>query len=136
MFWKNALKSAAVGRPWSLAARLTVWYAGSAFLVLLAASGFLYGALVTNLDREDDEYLADKVRLFRALLRDNGAGTALEREVHGVGAARPLAPFYVRIIDANGSAAWETRGMSAQLPSELFPAPVDVDAEPSRGAEI
>ncbi len=31
-------------RPWSLAARLTAWYAGSAFALVLVATGFLYWA--------------------------------------------------------------------------------------------
>jgi hypothetical protein len=58
-------------RPaWSLAARLAVWYAGSAFLLVLLATGYWYWVLVANLDREDDELLADKVRVVRKLLRD------------------------------------------------------------------
>ena len=57
-------------RPWSLAARLTAWYAGSAFLLLLGATSFLYWALVANLDREDDQILADKVHLLRGIFRD------------------------------------------------------------------
>ena len=62
--------AAAAFRPWSLAARLTVWYVGSAFALVLCATGFLYWVLYTNLDREDDQFLADKVHILRALLRE------------------------------------------------------------------
>ena len=48
-------------RPWSLALRLTLWYAGSAFALILVATGYLYWALVQQLDEEDDEWLAGKV---------------------------------------------------------------------------
>ena len=39
-------------RPWSLAARLTAWYAASAFTLILVATGSLYWGLITNLDQE------------------------------------------------------------------------------------
>jgi len=55
-------------RPWSLAARLTAWYAGSAFALVLVTTGFLYWALVQNLDREDEQALRAPVRDMRALL--------------------------------------------------------------------
>jgi len=46
----------------SLAARLTLWYTASAFLLIFLVTVFLYWVLNSNLDREDDQYLADKVR--------------------------------------------------------------------------
>src|SRR5438445_13817397 len=98
---KDAVEAAPVRparRPWSLAARLTVWYAGSAFLLILGATGFLYWALLTNLDREDDEFLADRVRVLRALLRDRpGDEAALRRAVAGEQGARPEAQTLVRV---------------------------------------
>ena len=57
----TAAERAPARPPWSLAARLTAWYAGSAFLLLAAATGFLYWALVRNLDQEDDQHLANQV---------------------------------------------------------------------------
>ena len=46
-------------RPWSLAARLTVWYAAVTFALVLAATGYLFWALARNMDREDDQFIED-----------------------------------------------------------------------------
>ncbi len=120
MSLKNAPETAR--SPWSLAARLTTWYAGSAFLLLLAATGFLYWALEANLDREDDQFLADKVQVLRVLLRDRPQDTtALRYEVQGESSARPSVQIYVRILDPEGRLALETPGMDAELPADVFP---------------
>ena len=46
-----------MAQTWSLAARLTAWYAGSAFVLVVAATGFLYWASIRNIDHEDDQVL-------------------------------------------------------------------------------
>src|SRR5262245_66622872 len=72
----------ATRRAWSLAARLTAWYAGSAFALVLAATGFLYWASVRNLDREDDQVLGDRVRAIRAvIMKRPGDTSAMRQEV-------------------------------------------------------
>jgi two-component system heavy metal sensor histidine kinase CusS len=132
---KNARETAAP--PWSLAARLTAWYAGSAFLLILAATGFLYWALVSNLDREDDQFLADKVRLLRALLRDRPEDLrALRQEAEWEWAASQYAQFSVRVLDEYGQPIIETPGMTDVLPPHLFPDPEAADAEPGKGSEV
>src|SRR5712691_6336221 len=90
------------GAPgWSLAARLTVWYAGSAFLLVVGATVVLYWALFSNLDREDDQFLEDKVRALATLLRAGPTDSAaLQREVAGSPAARESSTIFVRILDA------------------------------------
>jgi two-component system heavy metal sensor histidine kinase CusS len=116
---------------WSLAARLTAWYAGSAFLLILAATGFLYWALATNLDREDDEFLEEKVRLLRKLLGDRPDDVALRHEV-GVDHPGLKAPAtYIRIFNPDGTIQLETPGMGAELPPQVFPPPAA--GEPDRG---
>src|SRR5215471_14228891 len=134
MFWKSAPnpeRHCSHGphselRPWSLATRLTAWYAGSAFTLLLLATGFLYWVLVSDFDRADDELLADEISIMRTLLRDqleNAAG--VRQEVEGESAARQYAPLYVRILDAAGrQIVMETPGMSDRLAPETFPSPV------------
>src|SRR5262245_30891234 len=109
---------------WSLAARLSAWYAGSAFLLILAATGFLYWALLANLDREDDEFLQDKVRLLRKLVRDGpGGGDALRHEA-GVGPpGHPRPQMYVRVLGPGGTPLVETPGMAGELPPDVFPPP-------------
>src|SRR5215212_3976077 len=54
--------------PWSLATRLTLWYAISAFIVILSASGLLYLALERSLDIENDRVLIDRANEVRQLL--------------------------------------------------------------------
>ena len=84
--------AAAAFRPWSLAARLTVWYVGSAFALVLCATGFLYWVLYTNLDREDDQFLADKVHILRALLRERPDDIkSIKREAEEEWAGRQVA---------------------------------------------
>jgi two-component system heavy metal sensor histidine kinase CusS len=118
-------------RPWSLAARLTAWYAGSAFALVLATSGFLYWAMVRGLDREDVETLRDPIVALRAVLRGGPADVAkVRREVEWVWAIRPVSQLHVRLLDAAGTTVGETPGMTGLLPPAVFPPPVAVDAEP------
>src|SRR6266852_4768634 len=110
------------GASWSLAARLTAWYAGSAFLLILAATGFLYWALVNNLNREDDQYLADKVHILRVFIREKPHDpTPLKQEAEWEGAVSQHAQFYVRILDESGRPIVETPGMREDLPPDAFP---------------
>src|SRR5436190_6274195 len=122
-----------VRRPWPLAARLAAWYAVTAFLLVLLATAFWYWVLVVNLDREDDDLLADKLQALRTLLRDNPAVGALREEVDRESAARQHVRFYIRIVGPEGSTLVETQGMSALLPAVLFPRP---DAGPGNATEV
>jgi two-component system heavy metal sensor histidine kinase CusS len=131
---KNNLKPTT---SWSLAARLTAWYAGTTFLLILAATGFLYWALLTNLDREDDQYLTDKVHILRAFMRDRpDDATPLRQEAEWEWAASQHAQFSVRILDGDGRAVVETPGMDKDVPPGIFPAAVAADAEPGKGLEV
>ena len=74
----------------SIGFRLTVWYAITAFSLVLFATGVLYWALVTNLDRVDDQFLQNEIHLTRTLLHDlpddTGCSLAALREelsIHG-----------------------------------------------------
>src|SRR5438477_7884659 len=107
-------------RAWSLAARLTAWYAGSAFLLVLSATGFLYWALALNLDREDDEFLTEKVRAMRTLLDGRLAGDDLRRELEAVAAGPDSARILVRVDARDGGIALETPGMAHALPGDAF----------------
>jgi hypothetical protein len=106
-------------------------------VLLAAATGFLYWALVSNLDREDDEFLADKVHVLRALLRERpGDSRMLEEEVQWEPAARRYGQVYVRVLDREGKLILETPGMGPLLPPDVFPDPGAADGEPGRGAEF
>src|SRR3989442_1082360 len=120
MSWKSSPDR----KAWTLAARLSAWYAGSAFLLLSVATGFLYWVLLANLEREDDEYLAEKINVVRTLLRDNPENAAvLVWEVEGEAAASPFVRALVRVSRSDGSTVVESRGMAEALPPGAFPAP-------------
>jgi two-component system heavy metal sensor histidine kinase CusS len=121
---------------WSLAARLTAWYAGSGFLLVALATGFLYWVLATNLDREDDELLADKAEALRVFLAERAEGIqALRDEMELERAANPRTRFLVRILDDRGRTVLESPGMSAVLPPEEFPDASPDGREPPPGAD-
>jgi two-component system heavy metal sensor histidine kinase CusS len=124
-------------RAWSLAARLTLWYAGSSFLLIAGATGFLYWAFLTSLDREDDQLLAEKIHILRRVLRDRPESlTALSQEVEWQRVGRQHLTIWVRVLDRDGRLVLETPGMGQELPVEVFPEAADVTAEPGGGAEI
>ncbi|MDE3164418.1 MAG: heavy metal sensor histidine kinase [Acidobacteriota bacterium] len=108
-------------RPGSLALRLAWWYAGSAFLLLLAGTGFLYWKLVQSSNAEDDQYLAEKTNTIRELLREKDFRT-LGWEVEGESTARPAVEVMSRVSTEDGRVVVETTGMSGQLPARDFPA--------------
>jgi two-component system heavy metal sensor histidine kinase CusS len=123
--------------PFSLATRLTAWYAGSAFLLIAAATGFLYWALAANLDREDDDYLADKIHFLQSLLRDQPASLPMLREeVELEPAARQSGQIFVRILDASGQVVMETPRMDQVLPPACFPTGIEGRTEPIPGKEV
>jgi two-component system heavy metal sensor histidine kinase CusS len=124
-------------RVWSLAARLAVWYAGTSFALALGVTVFLYWSLVSSLDREDDQQLADKVHVLRQLLRDRPRDRdALRQEVEWAPGARQYVPIFVRILDEHGQILVETPGMNADLRPPLFPRPGPGETAIGGAAEV
>jgi two-component system heavy metal sensor histidine kinase CusS len=138
MSWKNApAEKGRPHRPWSLATRLTIWYAGSAFLLVLLATGFLYAILALRLEREADRTLADQANILRGLLRDRPEDpAALRQEVEWEWAARQYALVYARILDEDGHVLMETPGMSDVLPAEQFPPAAGTEEAPGPGTML
>src|SRR5262245_3111290 len=141
MFWKRALEATASlagsyrsrGR-WSLAARLTLWYAGSSFLLVALATIYLYWAMTNNVNREDDALLADKVRVVQAILKQRPRYTAaIRQEVEDTWRARENERTYVRVVGEDGQMLVESPMLGQALPAALFPPPTD---EPGRGIDI
>src|SRR5262245_9510569 len=108
-------------RPWSLAARLTVWYATVTFALVFAATGYLYWALARNLDREDDQFLRDKVTAVRRVMEQSpGDREALEQYVLAASTGR----VFLRVDpDGSGRGIVESPEMAGPLPSSVFPSP-------------
>lgn len=120
---------------WSIAGRLTAWYTLAAFSLVLVATGFLYWALVGNLQEEDQRLLADKVHVLRTLLRERAKSTADLKELEWEWAPRQYEPVYVRILDESEQVLVETPGMDQLLAPNIFPAAVPDASEP-QGTEI
>ncbi len=118
------------GNRKSIAWRLSVWYAGSAFLLLAVGTGFLYFALARSFDRENTEYVTEKTRTLETLLREHpGQQATVQWEVQGESVAHPSIRVFSRVLDADRKVVVETTGMSADLPPAAFPEPVDLNAE-------
>src|SRR6266581_3531230 len=128
-------------RSWSLAARLTTWYSLASFVLILLTTGILYWGLITFLNRSEDLFLADKVHVLRAILRDrpddvSGLRWEVVGEVELESEARRYQQFYVRLLDEHGNPTLSTQQMDTLLPPGLFTGVIPADVEPGRGTEI
>lgn len=104
-------------RPLSIALRMTIWYALSAFTLIFLATGFLYWVLATNLVREDDRTLADSLDNLRLLAHAFLSGTpAVHSELPLAWPRRQQMPqSYFRILDGSGRILVETPGLSDEI---------------------
>ena len=106
----------------SLAGRLTLWYALSAFLLILGATGYLYAAMAKNLDREEDGTIQDQIHILQLLLREHPEdAAAIRQEVEVESSARQHARLFIRIQSPEGRVVAETPGMAERLPPRIFP---------------
>src|SRR5262249_20421495 len=113
----KSARSDAPARSWSLASRLTTYYAGSAFLIVLLATGYLYWAMVRNVDLEDDRLLADRVQLVQSILETQPLDmTAIQQEVDEAWQAQQNTQLYIRLLAADGTPITQTPGMQDILP--------------------
>lgn len=134
---KNDCNLPSSARPWSLAARLTLWYSISAFVLVLFAVGYLYWALTASLDREADRFLGDEIHIIRGILRDRpDDANAIKQEVEWESADRLFAQLYVRILDENESTRLQSPEMNELLPLVVFPPACAADEEPGHGMEL
>lgn len=113
-------------RPsWSLAVRLTAWYAGAAFVLVVAVVGVLYWVLARSLDRQDDNQIGDQVRVLRDLMAERpGDLVAVRQEAEQEFQSRQHTQVYVRVLDEGGRVLVETPGMAKVLDPAAFPSPV------------
>lgn len=122
-------------RSWSLAGRLTVWYALASFMLILAATGYLYWALSASLDREDDHFLADQALPLVNLLGDRADHKAIRRQIELAWTARPDPNVYLRVLEKHQAIA-DTPGMGLTIPRDAFPAPQRFDRDAVRGHDF
>jgi len=118
------------GRPWAIASRLTLHYAGSTLAILLLGGGFLYWGLARELHQQDKALVASKLWVLRHLTAEYPAGAeALASEIeHEAGEEAPL-HYYLRVRDGRGVTLLETPGMIALVPPGNFPSAIASPAD-------
>ncbi|HEX4608150.1 MAG TPA: heavy metal sensor histidine kinase [Urbifossiella sp.] len=114
-------KTAADPRPWSLATRLTLWYAGSAFALVALVTAYLHAVVVRDLEREDDEWLAARAGAVLRRAEARPADLAALRAEVEEGAERAAEPMLLRVRTPAGVV--ETPGLAELVPGEAFPPP-------------
>lgn len=133
MFWTRR------GEHWSLAVRLAVWYAFSAFLLLSVGTGLLYWGLVRRFEQQNDQYLQEKANGLARLLKEPSQRVdtvrwEVEEESVGPSSVRILS----RIQAADGRVLFETSTMGRELPfDKITPKakhgePVDIQTDSSK----
>lgn len=119
---------------WSIARRLALLYAASSIVMLVLAATYLYWSLADDAERDDKDFLANKIQECRRLLEEHPSESALlVHEIQNEAAASQFIKYYVRLLDNRGQIALETPGMSDILPSRLFPSSISETQIPSRG---
>lgn len=104
-------------RSLSIALRMAIWYAASAFALIALATGFLYWIMATSMYGEDVRDLADYVGSAQVLLAPSSrVGSPHAPEARLPEASRRSAAIFVRILDGNARTLLETPGMSRELP--------------------
>jgi two-component system heavy metal sensor histidine kinase CusS len=104
-------------RAMSIALRMTVWYALTAFSLIFVATGVLYWVLVTTLYQEDVRDLADNLNNARLLLESSPSVRLLQPPDRRPSWAPPHQPeIYLRVLDQEARTLVETPGMSDELP--------------------
>src|SRR5918995_72339 len=131
----NERATARARTPWSIAARLALWYTAATFVLVAVATGLLYLVLVTNVDREDDQFLVDTAQIMRALIRERPTDiAALQQEVDWEGTARRYARVFVRVLDEDGRLIIETPGATAIIAHHTL-RPADTGTDPGPGID-
>lgn len=102
----------------SIALRMTIWYALSAFTLIVVATGLLYWVLVESLYQEDVRDLADNLNNARLLLLSSQFQKIPDRLDRRPAWAPSRQPeIYLRLLDQSGHTLVETPGMADQLPT-------------------
>jgi len=117
------MSSATTPKPWSLATRLTLGFAATAFVLVLLTTVALDWALRAQFNHEQDEILADKATMLTALIRQDSAdGRLLKQELDWEWMATRRSRMALRVSDAAGQPLIESPGMRERLPPESLKA--------------
>ncbi len=111
----------------SITKRLTILYAVSAFILLAISSIFLDWILISNMEREDNQFLVSEMQGLSILLQEhpddiNTWRGEIEREA--LASTSAFIKYYMRILDEDGKPLIETPGMKEIVKPSSFPAPL------------
>lgn len=103
-------------QPVSIALRMTIWYALSAFALVLVTTGLLYLALVDSLYEENFRDLADNLNNARMVLDTSPlASLAQPTNVQPLSTPAQQPEIYLRVLDQRAQVLVESPGMSKTL---------------------
>lgn len=118
-------------RSFSIALRMTLWYALSSFALIVVATGLLYWVLVNSMYNEDLRDLADNLNNALLLLPATSVNELPAAPAQNESLAPPHQPeIYLRILDSSGRTLTETPGLNREL---LPPSKAELAAVPSGG---
>ena len=117
MSWNLRDKFGQASRFWdTLAFRLTAWYVLAGLALVVFTTGSLYFLLVTELKKNTDLFLADKMNVLRTMLHERPDDwDGLREEIELESAARRYQRFYIRLLDERKVPILTTPGMEEQL---------------------
>lgn len=105
----------------TLAFRLTAGYVVAALCLVFLATAGLYFVLVTELERNTDLFLADKLHVLRTMLRERPDDwDGLREEIELESAARRYEQFYIRLLDERNAPLLTTPGLDEELDLQQF----------------
>jgi two-component system heavy metal sensor histidine kinase CusS len=104
-------------QPLSIALKMTLWYALSAFALVVVATGLLYWVLVNSTYREDLRDLADGVNNALILLTLGNMQYKPSHKQRPSWAPPHQPQIYVRVLDGAARTLRRTPGMARLIPS-------------------
>jgi two-component system, OmpR family, heavy metal sensor histidine kinase CusS len=109
-------------RVWgTLAFRLTAGYVLAGLSLVFLTTAGLYLVLVTQLERNTDLFLADKLHVLRTMLRERPDDwDGLREEIELESAARRYEHFYIRLLDERNTPILTTPGLAEELDLQQF----------------
>lgn len=120
----------------SITKRLTILYAVSVFILLAISAVFLDWVLVSDLEKEDHQFLVAEIQSLRVLLRENPENInawreEVERET--LASASAFVKYYVRILNEDSQTLVETPGMKEIISPLSFPDPLKIISPTAKG---
>jgi two-component system, OmpR family, heavy metal sensor histidine kinase CusS len=103
---------------------LTVHYTVSVFVLLTAASAFLYWGLTNSMSQQNRDSLRQKMQVLTAILKKEpldrlGVEQEVQEEAEILGPSQ--SPFFLRVLDNHDRLVVESPAMASLLPVGVFP---------------